>query len=370
MSFRKVLGPTLAVLLLVGVGLAIDYSIKEKKFTDTADMKAAGQVTVKVLTSPEKEAFLADPDLTKVLDSAGITLSIQKAGAGEIVTRPDLTTFDAAFTASEHAAAKISQTTGSKRTFTSFHTPMAVASWKTLIPVLEKSGLVTSRNGEYFLINMPKLVTLMQKGTRWKDLPGNSAYAVSKSILITSPDVRNSNSGAMYLALASYVANGNNVVVSEADAGNVAASMVGLFTRQGFQEYSSTGPFEDYVSMGLGKAPLVMVYEQQFLEYVFSHQNANSDMVLLYPAPTVLSKHIIVALTDSGARFAQLMTSNAKVNSIAQRYGFRGQDNTDLFKAAEERNLAIPHTLVDVVDTPRYEILEKLINRIDEGSKQ
>ena len=42
MSFRKVLGPTLAVLLLVGVGLAIDYSIKEKKFTDTADMKAAG----------------------------------------------------------------------------------------------------------------------------------------------------------------------------------------------------------------------------------------------------------------------------------------------------------------------------------------
>jgi hypothetical protein len=370
MSFRKVLGPTLAVLLLVGVGLAIDYSIKEKKFTDTADMKAAGHVTVKVLSSPEKEAFLADSELTKVLDGAGITLSIQKAGAGEIATRPDLNTFDAAFTASEHAAAKISHTTGAKRLFTSFYTPMAVASWKTLIPVLEKAGLVTSKGGEYFMVNLPKLVAVMQKGTRWKDLPGNNEYAVSKSILVTSADVRSSNSGAMYLALASYVANGNNVVVSDADAGTVATSMVGLFTRQGFQESSSTGPFEDYVSMGLGKAPLVMVYEQQFLQYVFSHQNANSDMVLLYPAPTVLSKHMIVALTDSGARFAQLMTANAKVNSIAQRYGFRGQENTELFQSADEKKLAIPHTLVDVVDTPRYDILERMINRIDEGSKQ
>jgi hypothetical protein len=369
MSFRKVLGPTLAVLLLVGVGLAIDYSIKEKKFTDTAEMKAAGHVTVTVLTSPEKEAFLLDPELTRILDGAGITLSIQKAGSSEIVNRPDLKTFDAAYTASEHAAVKIAQTTGSKRIFPSFYTPMAIASWKTLLPVLEKSGLVT-KSREYSSINMPKLVALMEKGTRWKDLPGNNAYPVSKSILVTSADVSKSNSGAMYLALASYVANGNNVLTSEADAGSVAAGMLGLFTRQGFQESSSTGPFEDYVSMGLGKAPLVMVYEQQFLEYVFSHANSNPDMMLLYPAPTVLSKHVIVALTDKGARFAQVMTGNPKVDSIAQRYGFRDQQNAELFNAAEERNLTIPRTLVDVVETPRYDILEELIKRVDEGSKQ
>jgi hypothetical protein len=117
--------------------------------------------------------------------------------------------------------------------------------------------------------------------------------------------------------------------------------------------------------MGIGKAPLVMVYEQQFLEYAFSHQNPNPDMVLLYPAPTILSKHTLVALSDNGARFAQVMTTSAKVSSIAQRYGFRTQDSTELFAAADTRKLVIPHTLVDVIDPPSFDILEKLIGRID-----
>jgi hypothetical protein len=122
--------------------------------------------------------------------------------------------------------------------------------------------------------------------------------------------------------------------------------------------------------MGIGKAPLVMVYEQQFLEYIFGRPNPNPDMVLLYPSPTVLSKHTIVALTDNGARFAQVMTTNPKVHSIAQRYGFRSQDNTELFSLADQKKLAIPKTLVDVIDPPSYDILEKLINRIDAGFKQ
>jgi hypothetical protein len=115
--------------------------------------------------------------------------------------------------------------------------------------------------------------------------------------------------------------------------------------------------------MGIGKAPLVMIYEQQFLEYIFSHPNP--EMVLLYPAPTILSKHTLVALSDNGARFAQVMTTNPKVLSIAQRYGFRTPDSSELFAAAESRKLVVPHTIVDVIDPPSFDILEKLIGRID-----
>jgi hypothetical protein len=117
--------------------------------------------------------------------------------------------------------------------------------------------------------------------------------------------------------------------------------------------------------MGIGKAPLVMIYEQQFLEYILSHASPNPDMVLLYPVPTILTKHTLVALSDNGARFAQEIISNPKISSIAQRYGFRAQDNTELFAAVEARKLIIPHTVVDVIDPPSYDILEKLINRID-----
>jgi hypothetical protein len=269
MSLRKAAGPALAFLLLVGVGFAIVFSMREQQ----AAQHTARRITVKVLTGSEKEKFLADPALTKVLDSEGIILAVQKAGSREIATRPDLKSFDVAYPAGAHAAVKITQTTGSKRIFTSFYTPMAVASWKSLVPVLQASGLIGQKDGTYFIVDMPKLVDMMQKGTRWKDLPGNSTYAVGKSVLVSSTDVRKSNSGGMYLALAAYIANGNNVVDNDQDADKVASGMIGLFSRQGFQESSSAGPFEDYTSMGIGKAPLVMIYEQQFLEYILRMAN-------------------------------------------------------------------------------------------------
>ena len=370
MNLRKVLGPVLALLLLIGVGAGITYSVRESRQAHLAALQASAQITVKILTGSEKEHFLEDAELQKVLASHGISITFQKAGSREIATRPDLKTFDIAFPAGEHAAVKISQNTGSKRIYAAFYTPMAVASWKTLIPVLEKSGLVSRKGNAYFIVDMAKMLDIMEKGERWRDLPDNTVYSVGKSVLVTSTDVRKSNSGAMYLSLAAYLANGNNVVDNDAAATKVSAQMVGLFSRQGFQESSSAGPFEDYTSMGIGKAPLVMIYEQQFLEYVLSHSNPNPDMVLLYPQPTILSKHTIVALTDNGAKFAEEMISDPKVMAIAQRYGFRTQDSSQLFSAVEAKHLAVPHTIVDVIDPPSYDILEKLINQVDAGLKQ
>jgi hypothetical protein len=370
MKLRKAMGPLLALLLLMGVSVAIRYSIREAQQAQIASRLAAARVTVKILTSSEKEHFLDDPELAEVLAAHGMAIAYQKAGSREIAARPDLKNFDVAFPAGTHAAAKIAETTGSKRIFTLFYTPMAVASWKSLIPVLEQSGLVARKQNTWYIVDMGKLLDLMQKGTRWKDLPGNTDYAVGKSVLVTTTDVRKSNSAAMYLSLAAYLANGNNVVSSDADAEKIAAKMVSLFSRQGYQEASSVGPFEDYAAMGIGKSPLVMIYEQQFLEYVISHANPNPDMVLLYPEPTILSKHTMVALTDNGERFAREMVSDPKVNSIAARYGFRTENNADLFAAMEKKKLAIPHTLVNVIDPPTYDILEKMINRVDEGLKQ
>jgi hypothetical protein len=365
MNLRRAIGPVLAVVLLLGVAFAVNRSIQDKKQADIAAGRASARITVRVLTGSEKERFLTDPELAKDLDAEGIAISVQKAGSREIASRPDLKSFDVAYPAGAPAAVKIAQTTGSKRTYTSLHTPMAVATWKSLIPVLEASSLVSRKDGVWYLVDMAKLVDIMQKGTRWKDMPGNTVYAVGKSVLISSTDVRKSNSAGMYLSLASYLANGNNVVASEADADKVADGLVGLFSRQGFQESSSAGPFEDYTAMGIGKAPLVMIYEQQFLEYILSHPNPNPNMVLLYPVPTILSKHTLVALSDNGARFAQVMTSNPKALSIAQHYGFRTEDNTELFAAVEARKFVVPHTLVDVIDPPSYDILERLITRID-----
>lgn len=369
---KKYLGPALAVLLLVGVAIGIVFSARDKQADDKAARAAAAgaeaaarQVTVRVLTGSEKLDFLRDPELARVLAAEGLVLDVQKAGSREIATRPDLKEFDVAYPAGAAAARKIAAATGSRRVYNSFYTPMAVASWKQLLPTLEGNSIVRRQDGAYFIVDMRKLVELMEQGVRWKELQPNPNYAVSKSVLITSTDVRTSNSAAMYLALASYLANGDNVIDTEAGADGVADRLVHLFAKQGYQESSSSGPFEDYVTMKLGKSPLVMIYEQQFLEYAFRHQTLDRNMVLLYPQPTILTKHTIVALTDKGARFADVFERNTQVRAIARRYGFRGTDNTALLAEAKTRGLEVPPTLVDVVDPPTYDLLERMISRIE-----
>ena len=370
---KKFLGPALALLLLVGVVFGIVFSARDKQASarDANTVAASGAVaadgktTVRILTGSEKLDFLRDPELAKALDAEGIVLDVQKAGSREIATHPDLKKFDVAYPAGVAAAQKIATATGSRRMSNSFYTPMAVASWKQLLPPLEANGIVRKQGGVYYVADMHKLVEMMAQGTRWKDLQPNPNYAVSKSVLIGTTDVRTSNSAAMYLALVSYIANGDNVVDSDAAADQVVDRLLGLFSKQGYQESSSTGPFEDYVTMKLGKSPLVMVYEQQFLQYAFRHPSIDADMVLLYPQPTVLTKHTIVALTDKGARFAEVFERNPKVQKIASRYGFRGSDNTALFAEAKARKIEMPQTLVDVVDPPTYDLLERMIVRIE-----
>ncbi len=373
---KKFLGPALALLLLVGVVFGIVFSARDKQANAnagqdaasaaaTGDATASGKTTIRILTGSEKLDFLRDPDLAKALDAEGIVLDVQKAGSREIATRPDLKSFDVAYPAGVAAAKKIATATGSRRVSNSFYTPMAVASWRQLLAPLEANGIVRKQGGAYYIADMHKLVEMMEQGTRWKDLQPNPNYAVSKSVLIGTTDVRTSNSAAMYLALISYIANGDNVVDSDASADQVVDRLLGLFSKQGYQESSSTGPFEDYVTMKLGKSPLVMVYEQQFLQYAFRQPSIDPDMVLLYPQPTVLTKHTIVALTDKGARFADVFERNPEVQKIASRYGFRGSNNTALFAEAKTRKIEMPQTLVDVVDPPTYDLLERMILRIE-----
>src|SRR5260370_11717390 len=88
---------------------------------------------------------------------------------------------------------------------------MAIASSKTIADLLVQAGVVTNQGGAY-LLDVNAYLKLVAANKRWTDLPNNTTYPAGKSILITSTDVRTSNSAAMYLALTSYAANGHNVV--------------------------------------------------------------------------------------------------------------------------------------------------------------
>lgn len=360
---KKKIAPLLAFLVLVGISVAVYFSMSELKVQ-----------TITGMIGSEKEAFFSDKRVQKILaDEYQIKVDFEKVGSRDIATKVGtkgkVDKYDFAFPAGTPAAEKISRDYKVVGKYRVFFTPMAVASWKPVVQVLEKNGIVGKRKDYYGILDMQKLLGLMQSDTRWSDLPNNASFDVGRRVLIKSTDIRRSNSAAMYLSLSSYLANGNNIVKNNAEANTVVPKVGKLFTDQGFLAGSSATPFEDYMIKGMGNSPLVMIYESQFLYKAAQKDGSISDdMVLLYPEPNIYTQHMLMAMTESGDKLGKALTENSELKQLAIEHGYRSNDSSLQAKFTnniKENGLKdVPTRLNDVVDPPSYEVIEKMINDI------
>ncbi len=355
-SPRRIAAIALAVVLIIAVGFAIVSSVQNNL--------GPAPVTLTGLIGSEKAPFFADERVNAALKRGGFIVKVSTAGSRQIAGA-DLSTDDFAFPAGVPAAEKIRTDHAGSQSFVPFYTPMAIATWKPIVDLLTKAGVVHPASG-LITFDMAAYLKLVDTNTRWKDLPGNTTYAVNKSILITSTDVRTSNSAAMYLALTSYVANGDNIVQNDAQVGALMDRLAPIFLRQGFVANSSEEPFDDYLVQGMGKSPLVMIYESQFIQRAAAADGSvTSDMELVYPDPTILSKHTFVGLTPNGIRLGDFLTNDPEIRQLATDYGFRTTDTAAFTKFVTDHQLAVPNTLINVIDPPTYETLEAMITRLE-----
>ena len=366
MEIKRVLGPLLAATVAVGVAAAVYVSATRKSAEQAAIQAAAAVTDIKGMIGSEKESFFLDPRVAEILlKRHSLRVKVEKVGSREIAVR-DFKGYDFGFPAGAPAAIALQKKSKARQVYPTFFTPIAVASWQALVPVLQGEGIVKQVDGAYYISDMKRLQGLIQAGTRWRDLKNNTAYATGKSVLISTTDVRKSNSAAMYLALASYIANDNNVVDDQKQMNAVLPQVTPLFLRQGLQESSSSGPFEDYTTMGMGKAPLVLIYESQFLEYQSRRAAPNADMVLLYPQPTTYTKHIVVPFTEPGHRLGNALATDAQLQKLAAQYGYRTAAPEHFTGFLTEKKLSAPAVLIDVIDPPSFETLERMIVAIEE----
>jgi hypothetical protein len=137
-----------------------------------------------------------------------------------------------------------------------------------------------------------------------------------------------------------------------------------LFAKQGFQESSSAGPFEDYLLIGMGKSPLVFIYESQFLEKAVQ-KALRPEMRLMYPNPTIFTKHILVPLSENGRKFGELIATDPNIQRIAAKHGYRSNDPAAFAGVVSQYSLPIKDNIVNVVDSPSFEMLENMIQSIE-----
>jgi hypothetical protein len=359
-AMRRWLGLALAAVLAVAVLGAIVVSIAQK-IHPTAPL-----TVVRGVIGSEKLPYFQDPAVIQAFHDNGFDVQVDTAGSRQIATSVDLSKYDFAFPAGVPAAQKIKTDHKAKAIYQPFYTPMAIATFKPIAQLLIASKVATD-NGSYISFDMKAFLALVAANKRWSDLPGSAAaYPSSKTILITSTDVRTSNSAAMYLSLASYVANGNNIVQDASQATAVLAAVEPIFLKQGLTATSSEEPFQDYLSIGIGKTPMVMIYEAQFLAAAAANNGSiTKDMVLMYPDPDVLSKHTVVPLTTNGDRVGQLLLNNPQLQKLATKYGFRTNNPAAFNQFLKDHNLTSP-SLVNLIEPPTYENLEAMITAIQQ----
>ena len=372
------------VVLLASLGGALFFALRGTQLEQLANGQnptlslpgLRGMQTVELtgFIALDVEPYFKDPRVIKALSDNGFRLNVTRIGSRDMAQRvatsggPDFM-FPSGIVAANQIldAAKRANLAGTQ--YTPFYTPMVIASWKPIAGILQANGLATTLPGGAYSVDLAKLVALMQAKTRWKDMKSSSAFDVNKSVLVSTTDVRKSNSGAMYLALAAYALNNNELPGDRATAELVAKKAADLFKRQGYQENYVNGNFDDYIAIGIGKTPMAFIYENQMIAYALSKTVA-ADMTLLYPNPTIVNKVVFVAINERSKRLGDLLTTNAELLNIGLEYGFRTSDNAAFLQKAQSAKLAVDEKLNNLVDPPSFETMSLMIDVVTREMSQ
>jgi len=366
---------TLALLAAFGGALFLALRGHRQEAVQQQESAELAAVTeLNGIISLDVEAFFKDPRVVKALAAHRLPVRATRVGSREMAAKvvpgamPDFFFPSGVVAANQIADAARHVNVGLTQS-SPFHTPMVIASWEPIARILVANGMAKAIEPKVYGVDMARLTTTMLAKKRWKDLQGASAYDVSRSVLVSTTDVRRSNSAAMYLALTSYALTGD--VITDRAAGREAATkLTELFKRQGYQENYVNGNFDDYVSIGIGKAPMAFIYENQLVAYALAKKGIGADMVLLYPQPTIVNKVVFMAASERAKALADLLASDAELQGIAVEYGFRIADAERFAQAVKPTGLAIQPRIAQVIDPPSFEVMGEMIDVVSREMSQ
>ncbi|WP_156370823.1 three-helix bundle dimerization domain-containing protein [Nocardia arizonensis] len=351
-----ILGGAAAVVAAVAVGVGVRRGGDPEPATAS---DAPPPSVLRGVVGSEKMAFFRDSRVADALAAHGIGVQVEAAGSRQIATSIDLDGFDFAFPSSTPVAERILRARNITAKYTPFSSPMAIATFQPIVDLLTAAGVIAP--GPVPKFGIARYLDLVRANTEWAQLPGNTAYPVRKNILVSTTDPRTSNSAAMYLSIASFVANDNAIVQGGPAEQAVLPTVSKLFVGQGYTENTSEGPFQEYLTYGMGATPMALIYEAQFIE-ASARGRITPGMVLAYPSPTVLSKHTLVPLRAGGDRLGRLLTDDRTLRRLAAEHGFRTGDAAEF--AAATTGMPVAADLIDVVETPTYDTLEHLLDGV------
>jgi hypothetical protein len=359
----------ITLVLLAAFGGTLTLALKGQKADQAQKQEAiavANTAPLNGLIALDVEPFFKDERVQRVLAANKLPVAVTRVGSRDMAAKvvagssPDFF-FPSGVVAANQISDAARKANVQAAQVSPFHTPMVIASWEPVAKILVANGMAKPLSPKVYGVDMARLTQAMLAKKRWKDLKDSAGYDVSRALLVSTTDVRRSNSAAMYLALTSYALNGD-LVTDRAAAQASAARLAELFKRQGYQENYVNGNFDDYTSIGMGKTPLAFIYENQLVSYALAKKGVAADMVLLYPQPTIVNKVVFIATNERAKALGELLGSNAELQGIAVEYGFRIADAERFVKALQPTGLAVQPRVTEVVDPPSFELMAEMID--------
>ncbi|MFI2610101.1 hypothetical protein [Kitasatospora sp. NPDC018619] len=321
---RRALGVVAALALLGGVAFAL--------VPDGGKDGGTSTVTVTGLIGSEKRAFFEDEAVRAELAKKGLVVRADSTGSWTMSDQAAKTPgLDFAFPASSAPAREIQRIWNLQDSpLVPFYSPLVIVAHEPVAAVLRENKLADLDQATgVWTFRMDEYVNALKGNRRWEELTGAAAHPeLSGQLFVTTTDPESSSSGAMYLALLSYLVNGHQVVSDAAGVAAVKDVLHKANALQGIQKSSSDEPFRDF-GAGIG-SPLIFAYESQAAALPLQGK-PTGDMVVMYPDTTVYSDHTVVAHTDHGRKLADVLQNDDVLRDLAARYGLRPQAKPEAF---------------------------------------
>ena len=372
MKNKQIVGIGIFVLLvLVIISIKFYSDKKAENGVSAKDLK-----TVTVATGGGKEDFIADEDVNKILrEKYGLNVVYDSWSNGKLVLNPlvrengdkydlmfcsDQRFYDYYKLAPDTTKGESARYTVQKGGLT-LNTPIVIYSWDTVVDALIEQKIVTEKDGVYYITDMPKLISYILEGKKWKDIGVDMLYG---SINIDSTDPVTSSPGATYYGLLlSIMCDGE--ITDEAVAENLP-KLKEFYTKSGYMNNTPADLFELYLKTGVGGKPMIVDYEKSVIDFANSNpdgwEQVKDKMRILYPTPTIWNSHCIASFDEAGDEYYEAY-EDKEIQQIAwSKYGFRTGVTGGNYDVTQVNVKGIPQSIISTVSSLKMNVYEQLIS--------
>lgn len=359
----------LVILVLIIIGIKF-FS------TNGESIMESNLKTLYVATGGGKENFLADEEVNKIMKKKyGLNVIYDSWSNGKLIKNPlvreDGTKYDVMFCSDQrfydYYKLAPDTTKGESARYTvqkgglTLNTPIVIYSWDTVVDALIEQKIVTEKDGVYYITDMPKLISYILEGKKWKDIGVDMLYG---SINIDSTDPVTSSPGATYYGLLlSIMCDGE--ITDEAVAENLP-KLKEFYTKSGYMNNTPADLFELYLKTGVGGKPMIVDYEKSVIDFANSNpdgwEQVKDKMRILYPTPTIWNSHCIASFDEAGDEYYEAY-EDKEIQQIAwSKYGFRTGVTGGNYDVTQVNVKGIPQSIISTVSSLKMNVYEQLIS--------